>query len=584
MRASLMCHPKKVSVTNSNGKTFNLTEGYTLPNIYRIENMTQTSITNVQLTEEGEVTLSNSTTFSYNYSNPTHYIINYSILTDNKSSLKYIEDSFCGTILQDGSIEIETDTVSLKITGNGSAVTFSLYKLKCLGIKINTIKTYTKTLYRASAPLKSDLVLPSNCVILDLPNASKGTKTNIQGTFYKVKYANGTYVAFIYNQESSAYKIIYSKDGITWGETSGIDEFAHNADFVYVNGIWSLIVSSGFYYSTDGITWINTNNSITWRASNVHISFGSSWTYDEYVHMAYANGIYLASAGDIAYNGSYGHNLFYSTDGKTWIQSSNSNRIKFIEHNNNYWMTAGDGSAYEQYYKSDDGLSWVGHGRMSGTSSKIIGQISFDAHRGIIYNLFDLNTSSFNYKHYLAIYKGSVFSDIAFADADSLTSNQMNNYTGRIFPTNEESSSYRGKYDFFYGCGKFMARSNPSSWTEINLHYSNEGKYMTKAKVFKEYSSPACRQGSYSISRYSSDALSYENCQNSLCIIRNSSSYDGAAIAYTEDAKVWRFANINNPYKVQNTWFVTNDDGYIYTYKTNHTLIPNYTEVEYDKI
>lgn len=582
MRASLMCHPKKVSITNSKGSTFSLIEGYNLPNIYRIENMTQTSISNIELTEEGEFPISNTTTFSYTYSDTAQYIINYSILTDNKTSKKYINDDFCGTILQDGSIEIETDLISLNIKGDGSTVTINVYKLKCLGVKINTVKTYTKTLYRAAAPLKSDLVLPSNCVILDLPTVSKGIKTNLQANVYKIKDANGTYVAFIYNYESSAYEIVYSKDGYTWGKTSGINEFAYNADFVYANGIWSLIVSSGFYYSTDGITWINTNDSITWKASNIHISFGASCNYDDYIHMAYANGIYLASAGSIAYNGVYGHNLFYSTDGKTWIQSSSSERVKFIEHTKGYWFTASTGSIYAGYNRSQDGIGWTGLVTNWGPSSSyIINQISFDAHRGIVYSLYEAYYSS-QYYHYLSISKTQdFFTDIQFVDMDQ----SSGSYTGKIFPTSAENSNSSGKYDLFYGCGKFIARSNPSSWTDINLHYSNEGKYMTKAKVFKEYSCPVCRQGSYGISRYSSNALQYQNCQNTLCIIQASSTYaDGSAIAYTEDAKVWRFANINNPYKVQNTWFVTDDDGYVYTYETNHTLIPNYTEVEYDKI
>ena len=128
----------------------------------------------------------------------------------------------------------------------------------------------------------------------------------------------------------------YSVDGKMW-ESKDLYPFAccHNANGVWVagsgahDGLGGISVSVGLRYSTDGMTW---------KDSNVQSGFFSC-IYN-------ANGIWVAG-------GSNG--IYYSTDGKTWTQSSVQTKIYSVYNANGIWVAFG---VREGIYTSTDGVNW----------------------------------------------------------------------------------------------------------------------------------------------------------------------------------------------------------------------------------
>ena len=104
----------------------------------------------------------------------------------------------------------------------------------------------------------------------------------------------------------------------------------------YANGIWAAAGYNGIYYSTDGRTWVQSNI-----------------TTGYYEAMNNANGIWVVSGASSSNEG-----IYYSTDGKRWTQSNITKGYSYITANaNGVWIAASRNSLSAIYY-SADGKSW----------------------------------------------------------------------------------------------------------------------------------------------------------------------------------------------------------------------------------
>ena len=174
----------------------------------------------------------------------------------------------------------------------------------------------------------------------------------------KLIYFNDKYI-YINNS------ISYSEDYITWNILEGSPCFNYAK---YSNGLWVLCSNFGLYYSTDGITWTQSNittgifiyvynaNGI-WVASSYNSGLwysmdGINWnrssiTNDIWHYIYYANGIWVA----LSKNG-----ICYSTDGITWTQNNIVNMYLTKIHNaNGIWV----GCSNNGLYYSTDGITWT---------------------------------------------------------------------------------------------------------------------------------------------------------------------------------------------------------------------------------
>ncbi len=148
----------------------------------------------------------------------------------------------------------------------------------------------------------------------------------------QIMYGNGIWIASPYNGNSKYF--LRSTDGITWNTYSA--PYSNLGYIAYANGIFvgscnNTNISSGLSYSTDGITWTQSN--IT-----------TGYNYYGY-YPIFANGLWVISLN----NG-----LYYSTDGKTWTQNSNITNSK-IHYSNGIWIANGS----KGVWYSTDGKTWT---------------------------------------------------------------------------------------------------------------------------------------------------------------------------------------------------------------------------------
>ncbi|MDR2304288.1 MAG: hypothetical protein LBE10_06845 [Treponema sp.] len=156
------------------------------------------------------------------------------------------------------------------------------------------------------------------------------------GTFYSVRFGGGTWVAL---PEDGGIK--YSTDGVTWNNTNVITN-EYFAVYYDGSGKWVAVgneSASYILYSTDGITWHESGTSGRFRS------------------VYYANGVWVAGA-----YGSGTKGIKYSSDGETWIDASGSG-VNFdqgyyvLSYAGNYWIAGG--SDNNGLWYSVDGMSWT---------------------------------------------------------------------------------------------------------------------------------------------------------------------------------------------------------------------------------
>ena len=178
-----------------------------------------------------------------------------------------------------------------------------------------------------------------------------------------IKYANGLWIA-----GSATNGIFYSEDGKTWVQSNITSDGGQYISFekgMYFCNDWKM-----HYYSYDGKTWesvpqsnseleyvnygkglfvganhgfVYSTDGITWTQSNISMQYGHA-----YCPIVYESGLFV---GSIVSNG-----IYYSDDGKIWVQSNVTNvSVWGISKSNGIWVattTAG-------IYYSLDGKVWV---------------------------------------------------------------------------------------------------------------------------------------------------------------------------------------------------------------------------------
>ena len=156
------------------------------------------------------------------------------------------------------------------------------------------------------------------------------TKSTYNYTIMDIKYHDGLFVA------CSIQDIRYSTDGITWTQsnitTGGLRKL------FYANNIWIATNASGpTYYSNDGKNWSESN--IT----------SISIPYVDFDNICYGNNMFLIGC----INGL----IYYSTDGITWNSTTVSGISNFIRLYYNDGMFVF--SSRSGIYYSTDGITWT---------------------------------------------------------------------------------------------------------------------------------------------------------------------------------------------------------------------------------
>jgi len=134
--------------------------------------------------------------------------------------------------------------------------------------------------------------------------------------------------------DTASGQLMYSGDGVKWVANTILE----NAYLLaYGNGMWLAVGYTSpncvLYYSKEGFSW----NSCFIFPENISITA-----------LIYSNGLWVM--------GSYGQDMYYSTDGLIWINTTSSiNGCRSIDYGNNLWVELGDLSV--SY--STDGIYWV---------------------------------------------------------------------------------------------------------------------------------------------------------------------------------------------------------------------------------
>jgi hypothetical protein len=219
----------------------------------------------------------------------------------------------------------------------------------------------------------------------------------ISNGFSHIYYANNIWVACSEKNYSSGNGIWYSIDGTTWTQSSSYTSIVFN-NLYYAKGIWVAGGSNGIYYSTDNaITWTKSSSDILgsfgyiyyanniWVAGNVAYGDDSGLYYSEdgmnwyqsnitsgtYYKIHYVNNIWVAGNSSDANN----KGLLYSEDGMNWYQSNITSYLcNYLCYGNNIWVA----SSYEEQnlYYSTDGKTWIG--LINDNSDKFNGGIYYD--------------------------------------------------------------------------------------------------------------------------------------------------------------------------------------------------------------
>jgi hypothetical protein len=205
-------------------------------------------------------------------------------------------------------------------------------------------------------------------------NGMTWRQSNItSGYCWDIKYANGYFVGGSY----SGNGLYYTTDGVTWTQSSSVNSGNFNS-ITYANGIW--IASSydkGLWYATSpSSSWTNVISSALYKvyygngifvtagqSCLYYSSDGKSWTQSthtsgDYEGICYANGIWVIGAADNIDDEDKVNGLWYSEDNcKTFTQSNiTSNTYGTIRYANGVWIAVSSGLG--GLYTSIDGKTW----------------------------------------------------------------------------------------------------------------------------------------------------------------------------------------------------------------------------------
>ena len=277
------------------------------------------------------------------------------------------------------------------------------------------------TSYASGTTVTVDTKYTSDSIVQELGEWTQGTMPSIS-MWESVCYGNGKFVA-VFNSTGFAY----STDGITWTKGNLPTQIWYSV--CYGNGKFIAVSQSSdvFVYSTDGITWTQGN-----------MPSSNNWA-----SVCYGNGKFVAVAN---------YNVFaYSTDGVTWTKGNlpSSQTWRSVCYGNGKFVAVASGyddTRTNKYGYSTDGITWT-EGTMP--SSQIWQSVCYGNGK------------------YVAVSGTSNNSDIFAYSTDGIT------WTQGTMPSSQKWRS------ICYGNGRFIAVSQDSDV----FVYSTDGVTWTKGNL-----------------------------------------------------------------------------------------------------
>ena len=288
--------------------------------------------------------------------------------------------------------------------------------------------------------------------------------------------------------------LLYSTDGITWTQ-SNVTEGAYYK-LINANGLWVAAGNSGtgIYYSTDGMTWEQGN--IT----------GGSFSL-----LAYENGLWVT--------GGVASGFWYSFDGKTWMQSnftSSESSIGQLKYGGGTWVvtSASHSSSWGTYY-STDGKTWTQSNATPGTCDFL------EYHNGAWVMSYSTNSAIW----------GST--------------------DGKVWTQCSDEANKVGSGDIVFGNGVWVGTcANYSNSTQTGFWYSTNGLDWVQSNITSGSSQDLIYANGVWLCRSSDDGSFYSadgKTWESLDINTYAPSYvnglwicsSGSYVCYSEDGKTW---------------------------------------------
>ena len=283
-----------------------------------------------------------------------------------------------------------------------------------------------------------------------------------------ITYGNGKFVAVALHSDKSAY----SKDGITWTETT-MPSIAKWNSITYGNGKFVAVAVNltTAAYSEDGITWIS--------ATLPTLPSSSFWE-----SVAYGNGKFVAVA-DVAIGIKI---AAYSEDGINWTATTMPRSIHWISvtYGNGKFVAVALNSDKSAY--SEDGITWTETAMPSSIPwvSVAYGNGKFIAvaenHKEVAYSEDGISWSSEILLNY--VYPNSVnYGNGKFIVVASSNSNQAEysedgiNWNSMILPSSANWNSVT------YGDGKFVAIAynyDKSAYSEDGITWHDSIQYLSQ--------------------------------------------------------------------------------------------------------
>lgn len=155
-----------------------------------------------------------------------------------------------------------------------------------------------------------------------------------------IGYGGGKFIA-AYNGKSQNF-VLYSTDGISWSKSNTLNGYFNFQNICYGNGVFVLVGTSHYTYSSDGITWAEPISFS--RRGNSYIAYGN----EKFVLIHDDEG-------------------FYSTDGKTWTNitfPTTASAISFTDicFGKDKFIIIGyltNSTSTGKILYSNDGISWT---------------------------------------------------------------------------------------------------------------------------------------------------------------------------------------------------------------------------------